>query len=112
MVVVVVVLNLGLALYLLYLTMHLWRLRKAFSQAAEALTVAERSTYAVLHGAPQAILSKQIGTREFRENYQKLQPKIQRAQQALTLLGMGRSLLLNPMLTQRLKKSARTRRSR
>lgn len=112
MVVVVVLLNLLLALYLLHLTLHVWRLRRSFSQATNALIIAERSTHAVLHGAPQAILNGQLTTRELKENYRQLQPKLQRARRALALVSMGRSLFLNPALTRRLKKSATTRKRR
>lgn len=109
MVVVVVLLNLALALYGFYLACHVWRLRQAFSRAADALIVAERSTYAVLHGAPEAILKGQMGARDLRLRYQQLEPKFQRARQALALVSMGRSLFLRPALTQRLRKSATKR---
>lgn len=105
----VVVLNLALALYGLHLALHVWRLRQAFSRAADALIVAERSTYAVLHGAPEAILKGQLCSRDLRQRYQQLAPKYQRARQALTLVSMGRSLMFRPALTQRLSRSATKR---
>jgi hypothetical protein len=112
MLAVVVILNVLLAVYLLRLTLHVWRLRQKFSRAANALIVAEQRTHAVLHKAPQAILQGQVGSRELRERYQQLEQYYQRASQALAVLAMGRSLFFNPALSRRLEKSATKRKKR
>lgn len=108
----VIVLNFLIALYGLYLTQQMWNLRRAFSQAADTLILAERNTHNLLSGAPQGIERRELSVRQFRQNYRQLEPKLQQAQQALTLVAMGRSLIFNPRLTQRLRKSATKRMNR
>jgi hypothetical protein len=92
MVTVVVIINLLLAMLCLYGAWHFWHLRRAFAQAANALIVAEQSTHDTLYGAPQAIRQGQIGASQLRVSYQQLEPKLQRAQQALALLGWSKSV--------------------
>ncbi len=106
----VIVLNLLLALYGFYLTRQLWNLRRTFSQAADALMVAERNTHNLLSGAPQGIERRELSVRQFHQNYRQLEPKLQQAQKALALIGIGRSLLFNPRLS--LRKSATKRMNR
>jgi hypothetical protein len=106
MLIAVIVLNLALALYGFYLTWQMWQLRQAFSRAADALVVAEQQTHRILYGAPTAIERKQIGVQKLRLTYRQLEPKVRQAQQAFALLGMGRSLFLTPLLSQRAKKFA------
>lgn len=112
MLIAVIVLNLALALYGFYLTWQMWRLRQAFSRAADALVVAERQTHRVLYGAPGAIERRQVGVQQLRQTYRQLAPKVQQAQQALALVGIGRSLFLSPFLSQRLRKSVTKQMSR
>lgn len=112
MLIAVIVLNLALALYGFYLTWQMWNLRRTFSQAADALILAERNTHNVLNGAPEEIDRKGSGIRQFHQNYRALEPKLQQAQKALALIGMGRSLMLNPRLNPRLRKSATKRMNR
>lgn len=112
MVMVVVVINLTIALLGFYLTWQVWRLRQAFSQAADALTVAERNTHRVLHKAPEAILRGQLSTQELRRTYQQLQPKVRQAKQALALLNLSQTLLTRGLLPLRIRKSAARRRYR
>jgi ribosomal protein S18 acetylase RimI-like enzyme len=106
MLIAVIVLNLALALYGFYLTWQMWRLRQAFSRAADALVVAEQQAYQVLYGAPAALERPQESAQQLRQTYRQLMPKIRQAQQAYALLGMGRSTFLTPLLTQRSKKFA------
>ncbi len=105
----VIVLNFLLAAYGFHLAWQLWKLRRAFSQAADALILAERHTHRVLSGAPSGIERRELGVYQARQTYRKLEPKFQHVQQALAVLGLGRSLFFNPMITQRLKKSATKR---
>jgi hypothetical protein len=92
MVTVVVIINLLLALLCLYGAWYLWLLRRAFAQAAEALSMAERNTHAALYGAPPAIIQGQIGVQQLRVQYHQLGPKLRQAQQALAVLGWSQSL--------------------
>jgi hypothetical protein len=112
MLIAVIVLNLALALYGFYLTWQMWGLRRAFSRAADALVNAERQTHNVLYGAPTAIERRQVGVQQLRQTYRQLEPKVRQAQQVLALVGMGRSLLFNPFLNQRLRKSTTRRMTR
>ncbi|MBE9010030.1 hypothetical protein IQ250_07410 [Pseudanabaenaceae cyanobacterium LEGE 13415] len=112
MLIAVIVLNLAIALYGFYLTWQMWNLRRTFSQAADALILAEQNTHHVLNGAPGEIERRGNGIRQLHQNYRALEPKLQQAQKALALIGMGRSLMLNPGLNQRLRKSATKRMTR
>lgn len=112
MLIAVIVLNLALALYGFYLTWQIWGLRRTFSKAADALVIAERQTYRTLYGAPNAIDRRYVGVQHLRQTYRQLEPKVRQAQQALALLGMGRSLFFNPFLNQRLRKSTTRRMTR
>ncbi|MBD1844910.1 hypothetical protein H6F89_16205 [Cyanobacteria bacterium FACHB-63] len=112
MLIAVIVLNLLLALYGFYLTWQMWNLRRTFSQAADALVLAEQNTHNLLSGAPEGIERRELTVRQLRQNYRQLQPKLQQAQKAMALLGMGRSMFLSPRLPQRLGKSATKRMNR
>lgn len=112
MLIAVIVLNLAIALYGFHLAWQMWNLRRAFSKAADALILAEQNTHNVLNGAPEAIARRGQGIRQFHQNYRALQPKLQQAQKALAVIGMGRSLMFNVQSTQRLRKSATKRMNR
>jgi hypothetical protein len=92
MLTVVVVLNVLISLICLYVAWRVWNLRRALAAAADVLTIAERNTYAVLHGAPNAISNGQVGVQGLRERYQQLEVQLQKVQQVLTLLGLGQSV--------------------
>ncbi len=105
MVAIVVVLNVGLALYGLQLTRQVWRLRRALAKASDTLIAAEHKTHAVLSGAPEAIRKQQLTAHQLRQKYQQLEPKFQQARQALIVLGLGRSLL--PRIARSRKSAAK-----
>lgn len=89
MVVVVVICNLLIAGVCLYVAWQVWKLRKALAAAADALVIAERSTYAVLHGSPEFVLRGQGGTHHLRQQYRQLELQIRKVEQILSLLGVG-----------------------
>jgi hypothetical protein len=91
MVTVVVVLNLLISLLCLYGAWWVWNLRRSLAAATKVLTDAERSTYAVLHGAPNAISQGQLGSRGLRDRYQQLELQLQQVQKVLGLLGLVQS---------------------
>lgn len=93
MVTVVIVINVLIALFGFYIAWQVWRLRQALSQATDALIVAERNTYQVLHRAPEAILRKQLSAQELRRTYQQLEPKFRQARQALALISLSQTVL-------------------
>lgn len=88
MVTVVVVLNVLISLLCLYVAWQVWNLRRTLAAVTEVLNNAERSTYLVLHGAPQAISQGQLGVHGLRESYQQLDLQLQKVQQVLALLGL------------------------
>ncbi|GAP96971.1 hypothetical protein [Leptolyngbya sp. NIES-2104] len=108
----VIVLNLAIALYGFYLTWQMWNLRRSFSQAADTLNLAEQNTHNVLNGAPEGIGRTGGSIRQFHQNYRALEPRLQQAQKALAVIGMGRSLMFNMRFSQRLRKSATKRMNR
>jgi len=89
MVIVVLILNGLIALLCLYAAWQICRWRSILARAADALTAAERSTHRVLHHAPQAIATGQIGTSQLRQQYRVLSLQLQQVQQILSLLGLG-----------------------
>lgn len=92
MLTIVVTLNLLLALGCFYLAWKVWQFRRSIATAADALLIAEQNTHAVLHGAPDAILKGQIGTRQLRQSYEQLAPQYQQARRALALLSLGQTV--------------------
>jgi succinate dehydrogenase hydrophobic anchor subunit len=93
MVTVVLIFNLLVALLCGYVAWQVWRLRNALAKVADALTVAEQTTHEVLWNAPQGIAQQQIRTSQLRQDYTRLMLQLQKAQQVLTLLGLGQLAL-------------------
>ncbi len=93
MVTIVVVLNVLISLVCLYVAWQVWNLRRTLVAVVNAIAIAERNTYAVLHGAPDAIDKGQLGVHTLRERYQQLELQLQQVQQVLTVLGLLQSLL-------------------
>lgn len=93
MVTVVVVLNVLISLLCLYVAWQVWNLRRTLAAVVNAIAIAERNTYTVLHGAPNAIYKGQLGVHGLRERYQQLELQLQQVQKILTVLGLLQSLL-------------------
>ena len=74
-----------------YVAWQVWNLRRVLANVADTLISVERNTYAVLHGAPNAIIKGQRGTRQLRKQYRQLQTQLQRAEQVLGLLSLGQT---------------------
>lgn len=89
MVMVVVTLNFLIALCCLFAAWRIWRLRRFLAKITATLTAAERSTYAVLYGAPRGIGGGQTGIYQLRRSYQQLQPQLQQLQQILGWVRLG-----------------------
>jgi hypothetical protein len=90
MVIVVIGINLLIAILCLYAARQVWQLRQILSRAADALTMAERNTHAVLAGAPAAIAQRQGGTHQLRQQYRRLELQLLNAQKILALTGLSR----------------------
>jgi DNA polymerase III psi subunit len=92
MVTVVVVINLALALMLLYVAWRVRRIAQRLARLADTLTALEISTHAVLYKTPEAISRGQQGIHKLRYGNQSLALKLQRVRQASTLLGLGQQV--------------------
>lgn len=91
MLTVVLIVNALIALLCLYVAWQVWNLRRVLANVADTLISVERNTYAVLHGAPNAIIKGHRGTRQLRKQYRQLQTQLQRAEQVLGLLSLGQT---------------------
>ena len=89
MVTVVVILNLLITLLCLYVAWRMWQLRRVLAKATDALIAAEHSTHKVLNDAPEFVLRGQTGVAHLRKQYLRAAVQLQKAQQILTLLGLG-----------------------
>lgn len=90
MVTAVIVTNLLISLLCWYSVKRIWILRRRFATVARAVEKYERNTHRVLSGAPSAILKGQTGTASLRKQTQRLEVQVQRLQQILSLLSLGR----------------------
>ena len=90
---VVVILNVLISLLCIYVAWQVWNLRRTLAAAAVVLSDVERNTYAVLHGAPNAISQGQLGVHGLRERYQQLEVQLQKLQQVLILLSLIQRIL-------------------
>jgi hypothetical protein len=89
MVTIVLIVNTLIALLCLYVAWQVWKLRLILANVADTLIAVERNTYAVLHGAPNAIIQGQRGTRQLRKQYRQLQTQLSQAERVLALLSLG-----------------------
>lgn len=106
MLTVVLVLNVLIALLCLYVAWQVWKLQRVLAKVADTLISVERRTYAVLHGAPEAIASGKRNTRKLRQQYRELETQLQRATQVLGLLSLGqRAWQMRSSQTRRQKRS-------
>lgn len=100
--VIVVVINLALALILVYVAWRVWQLRSQISAIADILSTYERSIHAGLAIAPKTIATSQSAIHQLRQPpLQDL--KLLRLQQVLTLLGVGQQIWQQSRLVRRSK---------
>ncbi|HEY9668935.1 MAG TPA: hypothetical protein V6C91_19150 [Coleofasciculaceae cyanobacterium] len=93
MLVIVVVFNVLLSLLCLYVAWQIWNIRRALAVTAELVSLFERNTYNVLHGAPEGISQGQLGVKGLRGSYQNLETQVQQLQRVLLLLGLIQRIL-------------------
>jgi hypothetical protein len=88
----IVTFNLLLAIAGFYAAWQVWQLRQALAQTVEALTVSERATYDVLHGAPEGIGGTTLGINQLRQTYQQVESQLEQVQRLTQLLTLGLSV--------------------
>lgn len=90
----VLIFNCLIALAGFYIAWRIFKLRRSLARANRVLINAEQTTHKVLHNAPEQIAKGQIGAYQLKQRYQKLQPQLQKAQQALAVISFGQTILL------------------
>ena len=86
MIFVVIILNLIITLFNLYLVVKLWQLRKLLALITSALSNSEHYLSFVLLVTPQMLHKKQLNIYHFRHNYQLWQLQLQKIRQIILLL--------------------------
>jgi hypothetical protein len=92
MLTVVLIFNGFLALGCFWIAWTVWQYRKALTIAADSLIEAEKNTYQVLHGAPEAILQGQIGAHQLRQGYRQLTVQMRQVKGAIALISLGQTV--------------------
>lgn len=89
MVVTIIIINVLIALSLLYTARRLWLLRRRFQRLNNILIAVNRSAGAALAGTPNAIYKGQRGFYQLKQRNEPLQVQLQRVRQVLSLLSVG-----------------------
>lgn len=110
MVAIVVIINLLTSLILLLVAWRVWKLRLQLKIVADSLIAAERSTHAVLYGAPECIYTCQQSLRSLKLSRQMLELQISQLQQIISLLFFTQRIWRRQQNKQKLKKYNEARR--
>ncbi len=94
MVVTIVIINVSIALILLYVARRVWLLRQKLQRINNKLIAINRSAGAALAGTPNAIYKGQMGIYQLKQRNEPLQIQIQRVRQVLSLLSVGQQAWL------------------
>ena len=89
MVVTIVIINVSIALILLYVARRVWLLRQKLQRINNTLIAINRSAGAALTGTPNAIYKGQMGLSQLKQRNEPLQVQILRVRQVLSLLSVG-----------------------
>ena len=92
MVTVVVVINLALALMLLFFAWVMWQVRSLLAQLTDSLSTYERSIHAGLRDAPTAITTTQVSIAQVQQRSLLQDLQLLRIQQVLTLFSIGQQI--------------------
>ncbi|NJR76582.1 MAG: hypothetical protein HC773_29550 [Scytonema sp. CRU_2_7] len=92
MVTIVVVINILISLILLYVAWRVQRFKRRLTRISHLLVAAERSSHAVLLGAPEAIYMGQRNIHNLRQENQPPRLQIQRLRQIFSLLALGQQV--------------------
>lgn len=86
MIVIVIILNLIITIFNLYLAIKLWQLRKLLTLITSALINCENYLYYVFSVAPQILQKEQTNIYHFRQRYQLWQLQLQKIKQIIVIL--------------------------
>lgn len=100
---IVVVINLALALILMYLAGRVWQLRLQLAQVVSVLSIYERNIHAGLRGTPKVIATAQLSIHQARQRSLLQDLELLRLQQVLTLFGVGQQIWQQSRLARRSK---------
>jgi hypothetical protein len=89
MLIFVIVFNLFLTLFNLYIAFRLWRLRRVLARVAKTLTMVERRLHRIFYPAPEVVLRGKQGTHELRQRYQRLLVQIELIEKIFSLVSLG-----------------------
>jgi len=103
MLTVIIVINLLISLLCLSVAWRVWKLRRQLATVADILRAAERSTYTVLHKAPNFIHQRQSGVHGLRERSQQLELQLQKIKQVLILLGLAQRVWRSTIMRSSLR---------
>ena len=92
MLIIALVGNCVIGLMCLFVAWRLWRLKRQFARIADTLITVEQKVHQVLYPAPRFIYMGQKGSHSLRLQLQQLEPQVQRAQQVIGLMNLGRRL--------------------
>jgi hypothetical protein len=92
MITCVLIFNVLLSIACFYVAGQIWQFRQALVQTVAALTVSERATYDVLHGAPEGIMGNQVGINQLRQSYSHMEFQLEQLRRVTQLLSLGLSV--------------------
>ncbi|MBE9177517.1 hypothetical protein IQ268_02865 [Oculatella sp. LEGE 06141] len=92
MVTIVIGLNCLIAVICLFVAWQMLNVRRKLAAIANKLIAAERSTHAVLSKSPNAIIKGQKGVYRLQQQYQQLEPQLQRLKQIMALFRFGQTI--------------------
>lgn len=89
MLVFVIICNLLLTLFNIYLIVCLWRLRRTLVRVTKTLNFVERRIHNIFYPAPEFVMKGQQGSTNLRYSYQKLLIQVERLQKFVTVINLG-----------------------
>ncbi len=92
MVTLVVIINTLLSIILLYVAWRVWKIKEVFASIANKFTDWERGAYNGLNPTPDKIYSGQQSIYQLRQKNRSLKLQIEKAQQIMGLLLVGRQI--------------------
>lgn len=93
MLISVAIANVAISILCVYGVWRVCQIRRALVRATVTLDRAERLTHSVLHDAPEAIASKQMGIAQLRQLLRQIDPALRQGKQLLMLVGLLQGMM-------------------